>query len=405
MRASLAVLCLAACAGPAAAPDAGAGADSGVDPADEQVFTATTIHQIRFTMTAAALAAIDGDTHPEVHAAMVIDGAAYPDVGLKLKGSGSYQPMSGKPAFVVDLNEWVPGTRYQGLKAFKLHNALMLDPTRTHEFLSYQLARAAGLIAPRVGWAEVWCNDEPYGIYLLVEKHDDVLIAHHDPAQAELGVMLEPGGQFMDFGGSLAGDAEAVVLGMWDEGPLPPAAGVLDALVAVDDLLLPPAVAADADALWQRVDQDALLTYLAWEALITHLDGYVAAHNYRLFVDGATFQIEWVPSGADTTWLNDAEAFPSGVGAALLWCLAVPSCRRAYAEHLLEMADLVESLDLAGQYAALSAWLAPSIAADPRAGFSADEITATSASTATHLHDNPGRVRAQVHAEYPDLEP
>ena len=216
----------------------------------------------------------------------------------------------------------------------------------------------SGLLAPRVGWAEVYCNGEYYGIYMVIEKPDDEFIGYRDPEQEAVGVILEPNEGFYDFGngGSLS---QSEILSSWDEGPLPPDPLVVAALQAVDDIVSRAATDENLDALWVQVDKEALLSYLAWETLVMHTDGYRATNNWRVFVNGTTYQVEWVPAGAEWTWDSDADVFPSWSGEAMRFCLDNPGCRRDYAEQVLVMADRVEALDLATQFDQLSLWLDP----------------------------------------------
>lgn len=372
--------------------------------ADETVFTDRLVHQVEFTFTPQAYNQIGQGDRPEVHVGVSIDGVEYADVGLALKGSASYDDMNGKPAFSLDLNEWVAGTKFRGLKAFKLHNGNVYDPTRTHDYMSYQLARDAGLIAPRVGWAEVYCNGEYFGIYMVIEKHDDEMIGYHDPLQEELGVILEPNEGFYDFGsgGNLS---EQAISSSWEEGPKPPDPAVIDALQTVDELVGRQASDTNLAEFWLHVDQDNFLDYLAWETLVMHTDGYRAPNNWRVFVDGTTHLVQWMPAGAEWTWDADLEVFPTWGGRAIGWCLDNPGCRRSYAEHVLTMADRVEALDLATQFTDLSTWLDPIIQSDPRYQPQWGSVGTARQSTNQHLAQNPDRARTQVYQEYPDLEP
>ncbi|MEQ1505384.1 MAG: CotH kinase family protein [Myxococcota bacterium] len=398
---------LAETARPSPGADNGDGPSETLDPATETVFTDALVHMIEFTVSQQGFNQLSQSNRPEVHTEVSIDGVSLPDVGLKLKGSASYNDMSGKPAFIVDLNAWVPGTKFRDLKAFKLHNGNVYDPTRTHDYLTYQLARESGLMAPRVGWAQVFVNGADYGIYMVIEKHDDVLIEYHAPDQEEVGVMLEPNEGFYDFGGGGYGGAldESAIVGAWEEGLLPPDPAVLDALFAIDDLIGRQANDANVAALWEHVDQEQFLTYHAWETLVMHTDGYRAPNNWRLFVNGTSYLAQWVPAGAEWTWDSDVDVFPGWGGAALRWCIDNPGCKRLYAEEVLEMADRVETLDLATQFEDLSVWLDPLIQADPRYNPLFGSVNSARTSTRTHLAQNPGRARTQVYAAFPDLEP
>ena len=95
------------------------------------------------------------------------------------------------PAFKVKLNEWIKGTRFRGQRAFGLHNGMVLDPTRTRDFMTYKLARTVGLMAPRVGWAEVWANQDYLGLYMIIERFEEEFIEYRRPGHGELGFVFE----------------------------------------------------------------------------------------------------------------------------------------------------------------------------------------------------------------------
>lgn len=375
-----------------------------LDPADETFFRTDVVHRIDFTFTDEAYQRISESDRPEVHVEMAIDGIYYPDIGLKLKGSASYDTMDGKPAFIVDLNEWVTGTKYRGLKAFKLHNGNVLDPTRVRDHLSYKLAREAGLMAPRVGWAQVFCNKEDYGIYIVIEKHDDVFVEYHHEGQQDLGMVLEPneandgGWGWGDFGsGNLNWN--------YEEGPVPMPVDAQEAMIQADALISQAATDQRVEELWTWMNKDQALTFLAWETVIMHTDGYRAPNNWRVFIDGVTFQVEFLPSGAEWTWDYDVDTNSYG-GAFGSWCLSNSTCKHDYAEKLVEVADLVGQLGLEQEFVDLQVWLDPLIQADPRYIEQWGEtVESARASTSDHLARNPVDATNQACAQFPDVCP
>ncbi len=57
-----------------------------------------------------------------VQASLVYEGRSYGPVGVNLKGTSSFQPIDGKPGFRVNVNKFVSGARFFGLKEFLLNN-------------------------------------------------------------------------------------------------------------------------------------------------------------------------------------------------------------------------------------------------------------------------------------------
>ena len=95
------------------------------------------------------------------------------EVGLRLKGTTSFRTLDGKAAFKVKFREFVAAERFLNLKTLTLNN-MVQDASMIHEVLAYEVFRAAGVPAPRTGYAYVRINDADYGVYLNVETLDDV---------------------------------------------------------------------------------------------------------------------------------------------------------------------------------------------------------------------------------------
>ncbi len=95
-----------------------------------------------------------------------------PLVGVRLKGNSSYNHPGDKKAFKIDLNEYVVGQNYDGLKKINFSNCFK-DPTFIREKLYTDLCQEAGVPAPRANYANVYFNGEFWGFYTMVEQIDD----------------------------------------------------------------------------------------------------------------------------------------------------------------------------------------------------------------------------------------
>jgi len=142
------------------------------------LFDPAHVTEIDLDMTYEAQVALDADPDEYVEAQLTVtrdDGETHGPllVGVRLKGSGSFRTMGNKAAFKVKLNEFVKGQKLLGLKALTLNN-MVQDPTMLHELLAYDAFRAAGLAAPRTGFAYVRVGGSDYGVYLNLETPDDV---------------------------------------------------------------------------------------------------------------------------------------------------------------------------------------------------------------------------------------
>jgi len=376
-----------------------------LDAATEHVFRRDMVHRIDFEMTQQAMNTIDSRSENWGVVKVTIDDWEIPQVGLRLKGSASFDTLDGKPAFKIDFNRAVPGTRFKTLKGMNLHNGNVLDPTRARDHISYRFAREGGIMAPRVGWADVYLNGNHYGIYMIIEQHDDVMIEANFPGMGETGVMFEPneqrgggGGWGNDFGSGNTTSA-------WDyeEGPIPPDPDVMAALATADELVGQQATDARVAQLWDVVDQDNLLTYMAWEAIISHTDGYKAPNNWRVFIHPEDKKVHLVPAGAEWTWDNNSDPLYWG-GQLAQWCLENNGCKRMYAERALEMVLLVDEIGLQDDFVEVSTMLGPYIAADDRSRHSMNTVGNDRESTFENIHDYPRDVRSDLCAAIEGLD-
>lgn len=376
-----------------------------LDPGDETLFIPGKMHKIQFIFTPQNLQAIDGGDRPVVHAEAIIDGVRYRDIGVGLKGSASYDPMSKKPAFKVKLNEWIKGTRFRGQRAFGLHNGMVLDPTRTRDFMTYKLARTVGLMAPRVGWAEVWANQDYLGLYMIIERFEEEFIEYRRPGHGELGFVFE--------GNTAEGGGWASDFGSWgvvnfdqEEGPRPLPAQVQNSMQQINDIIKSNPSPSDAtmDELFKYLNKPQFLTYMAWESVVNHTDGYKAPNNWRFYVDPVTYKVEWMPAGAEWTWDFAPNVYSFG-GAVASYCLKNAKCKRDYSIRLLEVAKATDQLKLLDTYYQLTSFLGPYIDKDPRYynKWGGGGLEAARASTIDKLKNNTNSVRQQVKSAYPDL--
>lgn len=119
-------------------------------------------------------------------------------VEVRLKGSGSFKPLSGRAAFKLKFPKAGP---FLGLRKMTLNN-MVEDPSMTHETLAYTLHRALGIPASRTGFAYLTLNGQHYGLYLNVENYDDIAMAKKFGSfdgdvqhvyEGESGTDVEPG--------------------------------------------------------------------------------------------------------------------------------------------------------------------------------------------------------------------
>jgi len=202
------------------------------------------------------------------------------NIGIRLKGSTSLQPLKQKPSMKIKFNwsDALKGQRFLGLKNMTLHS-LTQDNSLVHEIGAYRLYNAMGVVAPSTGWAEVFVNGKSKGVYVNVETPDDIFLSKRfkDPTQH-----LYEGAAFNDLkpgnDNGLENDGKFTV----DEGwAATPNKADLTALIEAANVSAPKAW---WDGLAKRIDRTALVKMFAVDNFIGHWDGYSGPiiNNYYL---------------------------------------------------------------------------------------------------------------------------
>jgi hypothetical protein len=113
------------------------------------------------------------------------------DARVRLKGSGTFQPIDEKPSFTIEV---------AGEKIY-LNNSLD-DPSRMNEFVGMHMAKRAGFVVPRISHATVALNGRKLGLYVVKQPLGS--------AEVELSETAIDRNQFCRF------MAFEVMVGHWD---------------------------------------------------------------------------------------------------------------------------------------------------------------------------------------------
>ena len=107
---------------------------------------------------------------------VVINGTAFPNVGVKYKGNSSFEPFLEKNPFHIELDAY-QNQDYQGYTDIKLSN-VVFDPSFIRETLSYDILRQY-MAAPQANYANVYVNDNLIGLYTNVEAVSKKFVRKH----------------------------------------------------------------------------------------------------------------------------------------------------------------------------------------------------------------------------------
>jgi hypothetical protein len=321
-------------------------------------------------------------------------------VKVRLKGhvGGSFEPITGKAAFKVKFKTPL----FKGLKKMTLNN-MVEDPSMIHEALTYTAFRAAGVPAPRTGYAFLRVNGEPYGVYLDIETLDKVALEKQlgpfDEAtqhlyEGEYGADVVPGG---------AGAFEV------DEGEEANRAD-LEALIEAVNAPSPPSY---SERMAPVADLAELTKFWAIEKYVGRWDGYAGFHqgpnqpnNYYLYSD-AQGRFQMLPWGSDETWqLIHKLPFDEPDGLMFNKCLEDEECAGAYWEAVDSTSTTIAGLPLDDLATELAALLEPWQELDPRMPTSIGQIADAVSEVQQFLAERPGEAAAWLTAHQPpEAEP
>ena len=178
---------LTGCPGPTSDDTAGELPSTEADKDLEEFFSLARIHVLDIQLADDAIEDLLDEPNDYVHGDITIDGIAYDDVAVRLKGgagsfvgldedypeiSGDGNGNPGKSAFILNLDKYVDDQAHLGLEKLTVNN-LVQDDSCIHETAGYALFREGGVPAPRTAYASLSLNGESKGLYLLVESQDN----------------------------------------------------------------------------------------------------------------------------------------------------------------------------------------------------------------------------------------
>lgn len=344
----------------------------------EAIYAVREVAELKLRLDAAAQASLS--THPRevVRGELSHDGAEY-GVGVRLKGHRSMRSLSGKAAFKLAFDRYEEDGTFLGARRITLNN-LVEDPTLVREALAYRFLDAIGLASPRTGYAQVFVNDEPYGLYLMLESVDEDFVERHFPG--ERGVLYEG-----EYGCDLF--PEHVAEFERDAGKDPDRARLSS---------FARAAAGESAALFHHegpLDMPKFLRYLAASALLGDFDGYRHAHNYRIYYAPGEQKWQFLPWGLDRVFQQRLGIFDSA-GWLAERCFADRACRLEYVRTLAGVVDTFESMELLEVARGFLELTMEHAARDPRKPYDDAKMAKERAELASFIRERPAEVRRQL---------
>jgi hypothetical protein len=273
------------------------------------------------------------------------------EVGLRLKGEGSFMSLDGKAAFRIKIDKYHADQKLRGLKALTLNN-MVQDASMMAERLAYRVFREMGVPASRANHAQVYVNGVYFGVYANVETpNEDFLARWFENPDRNL---YEEGERDFDHERAAASlERETNEKQPEDR----------ERLMALQDACM----SNDLARVRELVSWPEFLLFSALEAAVNQVDGYSygqnGPNNYRIY--DAEHGIVFLPWGLD--WALGAVATQDGSlfvdpfwvrrshGVLMRMCLADADCTEEYKTVIEQVASRWDELELAAR---MDEWLA-----------------------------------------------
>ena len=232
-------------------------------------------------------------------------GKTYKNVGIRYAGEITYlvSALGLKRPLKIEFNRF-GGQDFEGLDSMQLHS-MPLDPAKGREILACALFRAAGVPAPRTGFAEITLTvpdkfDKEYlGLYAVIENVDSRFL--EDRFGTDEGLVMKP---FQVRSVEYLGDDWERYKGQYR--PLREATREQARRVIAFARLVNQA----GDDVFRKeidsfLDVDPFLRFLAANALSSNLESSVAlGHNYHLYLHPRTNKFLFIPGDLEFSLAN-----------------------------------------------------------------------------------------------------
>ena len=167
---------------------------------ENRLFDNTRVHTIDIVMNDWDEFIANATSEEYYTAAMVIDGEAYKNIGIRGKGNTSLSTVSSmdseRYSFKVEFDHYDNSITYHGLDKLSLNN-LIQDTTMMKDYLTYTMMNEFGAAAPLCSFVYITVNGEDWGLYLAVEGVEDSFLERN--YGTSYGELYKP--DSMSFGG------------------------------------------------------------------------------------------------------------------------------------------------------------------------------------------------------------
>jgi spore coat protein H len=370
---------------PAAANPSGSGRPLTPSDAPEQVPPAgdlsqrllgdDALPQLRINISSDGISRLEATPTTYVPGTLVFDGRSYGPVGVRLKGSASFEPINRKPSFRINVNEYVPDAEFFGLQDLTLNN-MHDDHSMMRERMAYWIARTGGVPASRSTHATVSLNGETPALYAIVETVKRRMLRRW---------FRNPDGPLYE-----ATDVDFTTADRFipnPDGTPRDAIASYELKSKVDDrstlyglaraLTLPSADMAMAAAA-AYINVAEFQSYWAVVALIGQFDGMpysMPGDDYYVYVNPEDGKIQVFPWGVDETFnAGDIDIVETSYSVMARTCAASPACLRGFVDRVWALLDKLEAMNWEGERARIAQLILPLTRMDRRKSYTDTQV-------------------------------
>lgn len=156
---------------------------------EDRLFNTSKVHTIDIVMEDWDRFIETCENEEYAQCAVVVDGEAYKNTGIRAKGNTSLSMVSAmdssRYSFKLEFDHYDSARTYYGLDKLSLNNIIQ-DATYMKDYLTYQMMGAFGVDAPLCSYVYITVNGEDWGLYLAVEGVEDAFLRRNygsDPGE------------------------------------------------------------------------------------------------------------------------------------------------------------------------------------------------------------------------------
>ncbi|MCX4247899.1 CotH kinase family protein [Paraliomyxa miuraensis] len=365
--------------------------DPGPAQSADELLSLTRLSRFDLRIDEASWAALEAAPKEWTPGTFEYEGEVFSNVGIRLKGNHSFRELSDKPSFKLEFDEYVQGARFLGLEGLTLNN-MVVDSSMLREWIGYRVFRELDVPAPRIGYAQVFVNDEEYGLYLVLEPYDDPFLAR---------VYDDPSGNLYESDRSADLDHD---VNDWDqdEGSDHTRADLL----AFSELAQLPgnAVFYGDDTTDGVVDMPRFLAFMAGETIVGQFDGHVGGHNFFVYHEPRADQWSYLPWSLDQALARRVTPYEHE-GYLGYKCLHDQRCLVDYVLAFRDALPRVRELDLEAEIDQAIALTDEAMRSDPRKPYSESSVESARGSAREYILTSADLLEPQLECLVDGQEP